>query len=361
MNYRQYSVEDFMLDPRFRKWVFQPDKEVNLFWEEWAIQHPDKLNLLQEARILLLHLPHEKHTLESGEINALWSNIDQHTDEFSSPSVSDRQIIPLHAEATLKRYSSTGSKPWDYIKTGRVAASVLLVLAFCLSYVLAERGTPQIITKKEMVKKSNPWGQRSTIYLSDGTEVHLNAGSSIAYEKDFNDRERRVSLHGEAFFSVSEDKQRPFRVKSAAVITEALGTSFNINAYDTSQVKVALVTGKVSVNTASHPKNKMILHSGEGAFYHSKNELSKYQFDPLQVLSWKEGIIYFRNADEFTVFHALERWYGVSFKKVNSTNKQWDYTGSFEKKSLEHVLLSIAFAMDFDYEIQQKEVLIHYK
>ncbi|MEK6479337.1 FecR domain-containing protein [Catalinimonas sp. 4WD22] len=363
MNYQDYTVEDFALDPWFRKWVLDSDRETKLFWESWLADHPNKAPLLDEARMLLRHLSHEKQQLPIDEIETLWNSINQITSGNDSSPASNDKVIPFSADATLRKHISKHQQKWSYTRSGRVAASVLIALAFCLSYFFGEMDRQLLLINKEseFVTKVNSWGQRSTIYLSDGTEVHLNAGSSIAYKKDFAENERMVTLHGEAFFEVSKDLKRPFRVVSARVITEALGTSFNVHAYDTNQVEVALVTGKVSVDITADTKARLLLHPGEGASFQSDKGLSKYHFNPQQVLSWKEGIIYFKNADEFTVFNTLEQWYGVRFKKTNRTKKDWDYTGTFAKKSLEYVLLSMAFAMNFEYEITQKEVIINYK
>lgn len=363
MNYRKYTVEDFVLDPWFRKWVLRPDKETHLFWDTWAEKHPEKVPLLKEARVLLLHLPQVKHALNEKEIDELWHAIDHQMEEGTFPIASGQQVIPLHATAILERHTNINIKErkWDHHRIGRVAASVLIVLSFCLSYFLANE--KEVVVLPTLVKKETSWGQRSTIFLNDGTEVNLNAGSSIAYYKGFTQKERVVTLHGEAFFSVAKDTKRPFRVFTGDIVTQALGTSFNVQAYDPDQVKIALVTGKVSVDNTGKDRDKqlIILSPGEEAHYQSEKGISKNNFDPKRVLSWKEGVIYFRDADEATVFNTLERWYGVKIRKKNHSAKVWDYTASFHNQSLEHVLMSVGYAMDFEFEISQKSVVIQYK
>ncbi len=363
MDYHTYTVEDFVLDPRFRKWVLAPDHDSLLFWETWGEQHPDKIPLLQEARTLLLSLPYEKHQLKPKEITDLWHAIDRQTDENELTDATLSKVIPLRTALPYQGKAASESKVWDYTKTGKIAACLLILVVFGFSYFLGSGEQQHMPSASTLVTKANPWGQRSTIYLSDGTEVNLNAGSRLTYEKNFSTKERFVTLEGEAFFKVAHDHPRPFRVLAAGVVTEALGTSFNVNAYDTSQVAVALVTGKVKVHRADREKKEkgVILLPGEGASFQAVKGFVTYQFDPTLVLSWKEGILLFKHADEETVFNTLERWYDVRFEKMNDTGKNWDYTGSFERKSLEHVLLSIAFAMHFDYEITQKTVKIKYK
>lgn len=361
MNYRKYTVEDFVLDPWFRKWVLRPDKETNLFWNTWIEKHPEKVPLLKEARVLLLHLPQVNHALNEKEIDELWHAIDYSMEEGTSASTPVQKVIPLHATATLERHTHVKERQWDHHTLGRVAASVLIILSFCLSYFLANEEV--VVVLPTLVNKETAWGQRSTIFLSDGTEVKLNAGSSIAYYKGFTENERVVTLHGEAFFTVVKDAKRPFRVFTGDIVTEALGTSFNVQAYDADQVKVALVTGKVAVDNIGKERDQqsVILYPGQEAHYQSEKGILKHDFDPKRVLSWKEGVIYFRDADEATVFNTLEQWYGVKIRKTNHSAKVWDYTASFHHQSLEHVLMSVGYAMDFEFEINEKSIVIQYK
>lgn len=82
-----------------------------------------------------------------------------------------------------------------------------------------------------MLTKKNPIGQKSHIQLPDGSQVWLNAESSIAYPEVFDESHRTVSLQGEAFFEVKQDSMRPFKVEAGQIGVKVLGTEFNFNAY----------------------------------------------------------------------------------------------------------------------------------
>ena len=49
MDYKQYSVEDFILDATFRKWVLDPDKDSHMFWRQWLDEHPQKAATVAQA------------------------------------------------------------------------------------------------------------------------------------------------------------------------------------------------------------------------------------------------------------------------------------------------------------------------
>jgi transmembrane sensor len=356
MDYRKYTAEDFALDPYFRKWVLHPNKGTDMFWEEWLTKHPEKTHLVKEGRDLVLNLTGIKDSMSDREIDMLWHSIDYQVSNGSSSAEPRQKVIPLNAVV----FTDQG-KAGNYQKIGKLTASVLIIFCIGLSLYLAKK--EEIIIPPTLVKHENSWGKKSTIFLSDGTEVILNSGSSIEYYKGFSENERNVKLHGEAFFKVARDNQKPFKVISGEVITEVLGTSFNIKAYDPDLVKVAVVTGKVSVDKVEKDRQteRITLSPGEEAQYKVNRGFVKNDFDPKDILSWTKGIIYFRNASEAEVINSLERWYGVKIEKLNESKKEWDYTASFKNQSLEHVLISIGYAMDFDFKIDRKSIVLAYE
>jgi ferric-dicitrate binding protein FerR (iron transport regulator) len=78
-------------------------------------------------------------------------------------------------------------------------------------------------------------GERKKIMLPDSTEVHLNSGSSLVYNKDFGNKNREVWLKGEAFFEVTKDASHPFLVNTKRMMVKVLGTVFNVKAYNTKE------------------------------------------------------------------------------------------------------------------------------
>ena len=85
----------------------------------------------------------------------------------------------------------------------------------------------------QMVEMENPMGMRSSIVLSDGTRVILNAGTTLSYPAAFVSSRREVKVNGEAFFEVSHDKDHPFYRKCGKRRkVKVLGTKFNVKAYE---------------------------------------------------------------------------------------------------------------------------------
>lgn len=85
----------------------------------------------------------------------------------------------------------------------------------------------------------------------DGTQVWLNAGSTMSYTSDFNNTSRDIHLSGEAYFEVAYNEKLPFRVKARGCTLTVLGTRFNVSAYDEDPtVQAALIEGSLRFESA---------------------------------------------------------------------------------------------------------------
>ena len=126
----------------------------------------------------------------------------------------------------------------------RIAASVTLVIG--LSYLAMNLFTSNPDESDyfvEYIEKSNPSGQKSTVHLKDGSRIILNSNSKVKFPVEFSDSERVIELEGEAYFEVAKDASRPFRVKTANTMTTALGTTFNIDAFEEeNDIKISLTS-----------------------------------------------------------------------------------------------------------------------
>ncbi|MEN7549479.1 FecR domain-containing protein [Rapidithrix thailandica] len=254
--------------------------------------------------------------------------------------------------------------PLIYWFTIAASLTVLLVSVYLINQSLQPQ-KKDVVSKPqpEVVTHANPEGQKTQFYLPDGSSVWLNAGSTLRFQKSFEGKTRDVKLEGEAYFEVQHNPAKPFRVHSEKVVTEALGTSFNVRAYpEESKVNVALNTGKVRVDYDEEDDSgqNLVLKPGDGAIFNKeKRSLQSFQFNPKKEFGWKEGLILFEQASFDEVFDELKRWYGVEFTFISQPqDPNWKYTGEFEKQPLSNVLQSIGYTKKFDYRISKKKVRI---
>lgn len=362
MSYHQFTVEDFVLNKHFRQWVLSPDAESNMFWQSWLARHPEKREVLQEARAIILAMPRINYGWNPELEENLWQSIVQDTQ--ASPQGEEKastKVVPLHADAVLgTTMIRVQHKRWHYQTMGRVASTILLLLCFGLAGYLGYH-VQHAETSVMYITHDTPPGSRSAFNLPDGSHIVLHAGSSARYPKHFAAQERLVEIKGEAFLTVARDSLRPFRVRTGKVMTEALGTAFNVR-YEQHAVEIALVEGKVQVSLAgsSTQEEKLILMPGERAILQEDKYLVRDVFNSEKVTAWKEGMIFFDSAGEAEVIQTLERWYGVKISIEGQPSKSWNFTGKFKDKDLEYVLKSVGYTMNFSFTKEKDQVKIMY-
>lgn len=157
-----------------------------------------------------------------------------------------------------------------------------------------------------------PNGGQYKLTLPDGTNVWMNAASSITYPTVFTGKKREVKVSGELYFEVAKNAERPFVVDvNGQSSVEVLGTHFNINAYEIESIsKTTLVEGKVKVTKGSQSN---FLYPGEQARIDSSITIaSSVSID--QVLAWKNGKFSFEGMQLPEVMRQLERWYNIQVR-----------------------------------------------
>lgn len=271
-------------------------------------------------------------------------------------------------EETQKEKIQSGfSIGYRIFKTVAVsAASILLILASVFSYrqltsrehVLAKNDGPFIL------EKVSPPGQKSKIFLPDGSSVWLNADSKLQYGSDFNEKYRTVWLTGEAYFDVKSDLGKPFQVKSGNVAIKAFGTSFNVNTFIGNQaVEVVLDQGDLIIENLFSSlipgmPLRARLNPGERAVYSLKNSefIVNQVNNTFDYTCWKNGILSFHNDDFETVINKLERWYGVNFTWSDQPGDEWTFTGEFNNEYLDSVLNKLVSAEGISFKIRNESV-----
>ncbi|MEH6307551.1 FecR domain-containing protein [Olivibacter sp. CPCC 100613] len=184
-----------------------------------------------------------------------------------------------------------------------------------------------------------PRGGQYHLVLPDSTKVWLNASSKLTYTLNSPTKERLVKLEGEAYFEVTKNPNRPFRVESKGQVVEVLGTAFNINSYsDESAVKTTLVDGAVRV-AGTTKRESVVLQPGQQAVLDRHNRLSIKPTDLMAAIAWKHGKFSFKQADIGVVMRQLSRWYDVEVvfkgKKPNIMLSGEVYRNTHASKVLE--------------------------
>jgi transmembrane sensor len=218
--------------------------------------------------------------------------------------------------------------------------------------------TARDIAGQEVVMNTltTPRGGIFQVALPDGTQVWLNAGSSIRYPTAFTGKQRQISITGEAYFEVAKDKTKPFEVRVNDMRIEVLGTHFNVNAYDNEDNrKTTLLEGSIElINGPYHS----LLKPGQQAQSGKNDKITVLQpEDMLQTIAWKNGFFNFTNADLPTILRQLERWYDIEVR-FEGPVPQRRFQGELPRNLRLDEILKVLKGVNIKYEMQGKTLII---
>jgi len=209
-----------------------------------------------------------------------------------------------------------------------------------------------------------PYGKKFRLQLSDGTLVHLNAGTTLRYPVKFIAGEnRQVFLDGEAFFDVAKDKKHPFIVNADALNVRVLGTHFNVSNYpEDAATDVVLVEGSVGMyrsNEEFDATANTILKPGFKGSFNKENTLISTKAVITDIYtSWINGGLTFRNMTFKNIITKLERRYNVTIVNKNEKLANEKFNASFSDESIEKVMSYFNDIHGINYTIKNNQILI---
>ncbi|MGS2761866.1 FecR family protein [Sinomicrobium sp. M5D2P9] len=207
-----------------------------------------------------------------------------------------------------------------------------------------------------------PYGKRFSVELSDGTIVHLNAGTELKYPVRFSKQDqRKVSLKGEAFFEVSEDKEHPFIVNAETLDVKVLGTKFNVSVYPEDEVTdVVLLEGAVAMSLQeSDSSSATILAPGnKGTLHHTGKTISVTEVSTGIYTAWMNGELVFRSMPFDDILKKLERHYNVEIENTNASLGKELFNAAFNEVPIDSVLSFFSDVHKINFEIKDNKVFI---
>lgn len=201
---------------------------------------------------------------------------------------------------------------------------------------------------------TTPRGGRYEGTLTDGTHFILDAASSITYPVQFNQKERIVTITGQAWFEVKHDPAHPFKVIAKGQTIEDIGTQFNVNAYDDEpSLKNTLVEGSIKVTNTNQ---QFILKPGQQTLLQN-GKLSIATADIEEAIAWKNGQTTFKDEDLQTIMRQVSRWYDVDVKYEGQIPTR-EFAGGISRKADLKDLLKILSFYNVHYTLSNKTITV---
>lgn len=318
-NYLNYSVIDFAMDDDFKQWVKKPTPEIDVFWQSWLENYPERRAVVEEARQVILRMHFAEDNLLQESENRIWNILESVYDKQISEKTS-RKVLQVNKPAE-RRFKQVSPQFLSY----KIAAAVtLLIVVSVVLYLFINNYTTTTYTTQ--------YGQTKKIILPDRSEVTLNANSTLKFSTDWQKQAiREVWLQGEAFFNVVKIKKGSikFIVHTPNLDIEVLGTSFNVNNRRKSTV-VVLNSGKVKLKSDHDEKeNTLVMNPGEQVVFHEdKSAFIKKTVDAKSYSAWIHQKLVFNDTPLIEIAQLLEDNYGfeVDFSKADIARRKFTAT-----------------------------------
>ena len=286
---------------------------------------------------------------------------DQELEDFffdTYPSLSQEKIDSLYCHLHKKMKISPFYKITRH--WGQIAASILLLFASGLTILYyIQHQELQTLAEQDVIVRSGDSGT-SQVSLPDGTLVRLNANSSLTYQQNFGQNNRKVKLSGEGYFEVKKNTEKKFIVNTGYIDVTVLGTKFNLYAYeDKDIIEMALVEGHVNVSTSKPPYQTICVKPNEKVTYNKyDNKLNIEKTTTKIETAWLNKELVFREEKLENVFQCLSRKFRVKFSIDSSISVDDVYTGAFDDEKIEDILEVLKIHYGFNYTVKDGKINI---
>ncbi|MDP4275177.1 MAG: FecR family protein [Bacteroidota bacterium] len=326
------------------------------------------------------------------KIRTMWMATAQIAD--NDPNQINQKLRDLNHKIDLMNHYSQGyTSRFRINKFLKIAASVLIIfsLGSLLTYLLF---IDKPLNRHKLVSFYVSEGAKAMTVLPDGTQVWINAKSNLSYDpQTYGERNRQVTLIGEAFFKVVSNAKKPFTVKAKNLNIKAVGTEFNVKAYpEENTVETTLVKGIVKIEGEDQqnrsfsitmlPKQKVTFSTGkaiiDSSLYTNPANLTADKLNNIKLkrcqdckfltpvvqtavntdlsTSWKDDRWIFKGEEIGDLAILIERRYNVTIHFHSEELKHYKFTGTFKNETLEQVMQVVQLTAPLQYQIGKGKV-----
>lgn len=303
--------------------------------DQWLLTASDaEMDLMMKDR-----WDEQKELMPDTERNALWERL-------------QAEIRPVRKYPVVRRMPVK----WQLV----AAAAVLLVMSLVLfRYAGPHHSRIEIVNNASEPKK---------ILLPDSSTVWLNGWSALAYEKDFNEQDRKLSITGEAYFVVKQDQRKPFIVYAGDIATTVLGTSFNVEAWSGgANTKVSLTSGKLAIGFKDGPSSPSlpatILSPGEMIIGTKNRKLTVQPVAVEKVQAWTEGHFVVNDMSLPEILQKMEKRFDIRFHfdgELLPGTACEHVAAIFAGESWQQIVKQLCFTCHLEFNVEGSNVFLKY-
>jgi ferric-dicitrate binding protein FerR (iron transport regulator) len=325
------TVEELLCDETFLAWYFKSDVVAVEKWNNRIALDPTQQKLTQEAVQLLQTITVKEQAVDAQRLQLAEAKL--------------RQYLLVQPAQEAKRVSlwSLGNKRW----WAAAAAVLILVSTIVWQY---NRGTA-------MLAYNTAYGEMRKELLPDGSEVILNANTTLNYKNRKEGTDREVWVKGEAFFHVKRTAQKNrFIVHTGHFDVIVTGTQFNV-INRVGKNNVLLKEGSVTV---SGQQQQIDMQPGDYVEFNNTG-IQKKAINSAPVLAWTDHKFIFENTPMKEVAALLTELYGAKVTLVNEATASKAISGVMPNDNLDEFLQTLEALPDFEITKSEKEITIRKK
>lgn len=350
------------------------------FWELLGKHWSDQISSVEKAELEQMLMDHPDYWLKMGMLERLgWKR---------SSLLSENRIDYLAEKAIQSEDQYNPERKRKRLIWRAVAAiGLILLTAGTVIFLIQFRDMGNKLVWRQTTTTD---GMKTMLRLADGTQLWLNAGSTLRYPEDFDNKTREVYLSGEAYFKVMHDAERPFIVHTSEMEVKVLGTEINVRAYKEEKYSsTTLINGAVEVVIHKNSKTKTVVLRPHQKIEVMKDEVVLSTPGPekrreeipalrggdtisagivlapvtiqdslISEVAWKENTLLFENETLRSLAFRLERWYGVTIEIKDSALANERFTGRADNVSVEKLLHILQLLKPFHYTTHDKKIVI---
>jgi transmembrane sensor len=284
------------------------------------------------------------------------------SNQKEKPSVTQNNSVPVQNDVAPGGNKAIltladGSKiVLDSAKSGQLAREANATITKTADGRIVYNADEKLGSRLLFNTMGTPRGGQYQLTLPDGTQVWLNAESSITYPTAFTGKERKVTITGEAYFEVAKNKAKPFKVDIGSATIEVVGTHFNVNTYKEEPASnITLLEGSVRIKTVH---TSLTLKPGQQGQLTDRGLFLAANPDVEQVMAWKNGLFNFNRTPLDKVLTQLSRWYDVDVQYANGKIPVKKVSGEMQRSLTLSQVLNILKGLEIKYRIEGKKLIV---
>jgi len=363
-------LSKYIENTNFILWVFEPNSDLEAWWNQFGNDHPEEKRNIQLARKVLLKFRTSNKKLSVEEKIQIFTRVLIGLEEKQLKEKTMHMLIGILKYAAVallffsigallfykqnqfdsQLYSQKLAEPISENTARLIRATGHDILMKENKSILEYQADGKLVVNNDTVSADLsvsspstamnqliiPYGKTSEVLLCDGTKVFLNAGSRLVYPESFSGKAREVFLVGEAFFDVKHDRDHPFIVQLNDLRIKVLGTRFNVSAYPSDNlIETVLAEGKVRMeknNTGLFDKATDLVPNQMASFDRTTLETNVKIVDTNNYILWTKGLLQFKSTDLYSITKRLERFYNIRFQFSDPSLEKLSISGKMELK-----------------------------